>query len=218
MKVKSKMDSLLQQQPDFAHYGRLTETTLTEAKWLLASAQLTDAVFNDPHEYDKELEQEMKKVITVILDSIGKQLPAAPLILNTTVFDTPEGEKAYLTDRIYIKIKDFCNWAYSKKYFLPDQLLKLVDSEAETSNAKELEKLPRPSQLARLKCQAIAQTLWYLNPDMKSEEIIRHHAILEFGDGKRYQGKNTLRDWVREVDPRAPETKTGPKKIERETE
>ncbi len=28
-----------------------------------------------------------------------------------------------------------------------------------------------------------------------------HHAILEHGGGKLYTGKNTLRDWVREVAP-----------------
>ncbi len=69
----------------------------------------------------------------------------------------------------------------------------------------------RSSQKAKLKCQAIAQTLWHLNPKLKIEEIAKNHAIQEYGDGKMYRGKNTLRDWVSEVDPRPKEVKTGPR-------
>lgn len=69
----------------------------------------------------------------------------------------------------------------------------------------------RPSQKATLKCQAIAQTLWHQDPNLTIQEITQHHAILEYGDGKRYIGKNTLRGWISEVDPRPKENKTGPR-------
>lgn len=60
-------------------------------------------------------------------------------------------------------------------------------------------------------CRAIAQTLWHLFPSMTAEEISAHHTIQEFGGGKNYTGKNTLKDWIREVDPRPAKTKRGRK-------
>jgi hypothetical protein len=60
-----------------------------------------------------------------------------------------------------------------------------------------------------IKCQAIAQTLWSIYPKMSITDMIKHDAILDFGDGKNYPGKNTLRDWISEVDPRPDDTKPG---------
>lgn len=69
----------------------------------------------------------------------------------------------------------------------------------------------KANKLHKSLCRAVAQTLWHLNPALTAEDIIKHHAILEFGAGKNYGGKNTIRDWIREVDPRPPEKKRGRK-------
>ena len=72
----------------------------------------------------------------------------------------------------------------------------------------------RTSQIDKQLCQAIARTLWHDNPNLTIKEICNHHAIQFFGNGRLYSGKNTLPDWISEVDPRPAEQKRGrPKKL-----
>lgn len=59
----------------------------------------------------------------------------------------------------------------------------------------------RPSHVDKLVCQAIARTLWDEHPTMTIAAMTQHKAILEYGGGKLYTGKNTLRDWLSEVAP-----------------
>lgn len=59
----------------------------------------------------------------------------------------------------------------------------------------------RPSQIDKLICQAIARTLWDEYPQMTIVAMTEHKAIQEYGGGKLYTGKNTLRDWLSEVAP-----------------
>jgi len=70
----------------------------------------------------------------------------------------------------------------------------------------------RPSQIDKQMCGAVAQTLWDIDPTLTIAAIIEHKAIQRFANGALY-GAKTLRDWVKEVDPRPPEAKRGrPKK------
>lgn len=59
----------------------------------------------------------------------------------------------------------------------------------------------RPNQIDKQICQAIAKTIWDFYPTMTITAMTKHNAILNHGGGKLYTGKNTLRDWVREVAP-----------------
>ncbi|RFC35903.1 MAG: hypothetical protein DID92_2727743824 [Candidatus Nitrotoga sp. SPKER] len=59
----------------------------------------------------------------------------------------------------------------------------------------------RPSQIDKLVCQAVAKTLWDVYPTMTITAMSEHTAILEYGGGKLYTGKNTLRNWLSEVAP-----------------
>lgn len=59
----------------------------------------------------------------------------------------------------------------------------------------------RPMQIDRLVCQAVAKTLWDVYPTMTITAMSKHTAILEYGGGKLYTGKNTLRNWLSEVAP-----------------
>lgn len=67
----------------------------------------------------------------------------------------------------------------------------------------------RPTQIDKLVCQAIAKTLWDIYPNMNITAMSKHPAILEHGGGKLYKGKNTLRDWVRDVAPENVRNKPG---------
>jgi len=70
----------------------------------------------------------------------------------------------------------------------------------------------RDNQVDRLVCQGIAKTLWDINPDMTIEDMVNHKAVQIYGNAKLYTEPETIRKWLREVDPRDPDKKTGPKK------
>lgn len=66
-----------------------------------------------------------------------------------------------------------------------------------------------PVQIDKLVCQAIAKTLWDVFPTMTITAMSHHPAVLEYGGGKLYPGKNTLLGWVREVAPKNVRNKPG---------
>lgn len=117
---------------------------------------------------------------------------------------------------------DFCLNSQRKGFFTnldfpsfwSDQVdaLSIVHNE---SDAKEPEQTQvkaqslRPSQIDKLVCQAIAKTLWDIYPTMNITAMSEHSAILEHGGGKIYIGKNTLRDWVKDVAPENVRNKPG---------
>jgi hypothetical protein len=84
-----------------------------------------------------------------------------------------------------------------------------------TSPSKE--KMPRAEQIAKERVQAIAKYLWNLYPDMTQPEMAAHEAIfnLKITGAKGYTF-DTIKKWVAEVDPRAPEKKRGrPRKVKK---
>lgn len=205
--------SLPDVEPDYSHYSRLVEVNLNTAAWLIASAQLSGSKFESEDHYDKELSKLKKKVTSVLIQSVSnEEVTVSPLIDGETIMYDNYGVIGYASDKIYIRIKDLCSWAVAKRYYLPDEL-KHLTVQGEVESQKTPEKTLRPNQIAKIKCQAIAQTLWQIYPKMTTEEMKKHPAILEFGGGKDFQGKNTLRDWLSEVDPRPDDKKTGPKNV-----
>lgn len=76
--------------------------------------------------------------------------------------------------------------------------------------APSKEKMPRAEQIAKERVQAIAKYLWNLHPDMTQPEMAAHEAIfnLKITGAKGYTF-DTIKKWVAEVDPRAPEKKRG---------
>jgi hypothetical protein len=84
------------------------------------------------------------------------------------------------------------------------------DIEEAPDNFEPLKMQPlRPVQIDKLVCQAVAKTIWDIYPTMTITAMSEHTAILEHGGGKLYSGKNTLRDWVREVAPENVRNKPG---------
>lgn len=59
----------------------------------------------------------------------------------------------------------------------------------------------------KLDCQAIAKTMWDENPSLTIAALTGAAKIAPYA--KKYKGKNTLRDWLSEIDPRPPEKKRG---------
>lgn len=59
----------------------------------------------------------------------------------------------------------------------------------------------RQSVLDKELCQTIARTLWDIYPDTRIAQMAKHKAIQQYGNGRQYQGKHTLQDWLSEVAP-----------------
>jgi hypothetical protein len=76
-----------------------------------------------------------------------------------------------------------------------------LDLESPQEEAQAVEQTLRPNQIDKLVCQAIGRTLWDEHPRMTIAAMTKHKAIQEYGGGKIYKGKNTLRDWLSEVAP-----------------
>lgn len=64
----------------------------------------------------------------------------------------------------------------------------------------------RNSQIDKLVCRGIAQTLWDIHPDMTIEDMTKHKALQLYGNGAQYKDKKTLRDWIKDL---APDNKPG---------
>lgn len=122
---------------------------------------------------------------------------------NAAVFTTVllDGQSLY-------KPSQLIEWAQEKNFRLPPKLLEYMglSDQPESSNKSPTR---RTSQIHKQLCQAVARTLWDIYPKMTIEEMKTHHAIQEYAQGKIYGGKDTLRGWLREVDPRPPEEKRG---------
>lgn len=73
----------------------------------------------------------------------------------------------------------------------------------------EIKRPTRKSQIDKLLVQAVARTLWDIDPDFNISQLTRHKAIQVYANGNLYKGKHTLRDWISEVDPREDGKKPG---------
>jgi len=75
----------------------------------------------------------------------------------------------------------------------------------------EKEPSARENQLNKARCQAIGALVWKENPNFTLGDVVKDKRVLDYGEN--YTEK-TLESWIREIDPRNPEQKTGrPKKI-----
>lgn len=64
-------------------------------------------------------------------------------------------------------------------------------------------------QKHRLLCRELAAALWLTAPDRNIADIIRDPAIQDLGGGKYYGDGKTVREWIKDLDPRPPEMKKG---------
>jgi len=94
----------------------------------------------------------------------------------------------------------------------------VVDNDNTSPDEKITHRL-KSNQEDRISCRAIAQTLWDTNPELTIEDIKNHRHIQVIGNGKQYTGRDTIRNWIKELDPRPIEEKVGrPAKKEKTTE
>ncbi|MEK7153684.1 MAG: hypothetical protein AAB834_07055, partial [Patescibacteria group bacterium] len=58
-------------------------------------------------------------------------------------------------------------------------------------------------------CQAIARTLWDIDPQVHPAHMIKHKAIRRYGNAATYKDDETIRSWIAEVDPLKGQRKAG---------
>lgn len=63
-------------------------------------------------------------------------------------------------------------------------------------------------QKHRLLCREIADELWRQDSSISITAMMEHPAIQQYGGGRYYTGKNTLRDWVKDM-PNRPDNHKG---------
>jgi len=132
-----------------------------------------------------------------IVLSTGQRVPnpyaLMQLSLMKMMYDSPED------------LLEFC-------YPLMQEASELADEQSNNFLAKLYkvkEVQPRPNQLARERCLAIAAILWEQNPHYKIKEIIDHEWIAKYSNALMF-GKRTIHDWIKGLDPRPPEEKKTP--------
>jgi hypothetical protein len=129
-----------------------------------------------------------------------------------------------LLDSIYLDQWDVGTWASDEGLALPDFWFPAnwverrfnpetdaggvhgeVDDVGESENAPVL----RASQTDKLVCQGIARALWDIDPVMTIASMTKHKAIQQYGNGRLYKGKDTLRNWLSEVAPASVKSRRG---------
>jgi hypothetical protein len=121
-----------------------------------------------------------------------------------------------LLSLIYLPQWEFGAWLCGERMPLPDfwfpeewckqnaaRLGLPEEQDAEINDQPKVQKNPINAQVDKQLCQAIARTLWDQTPNMTIAAVCRHKAVLQYGNGSLYKGKDTLRNWLREVAPEA---------------
>jgi len=132
--------------------------------------------------------------------------------------------RAIYVGGVFYKVysSEFLMWAYNKDLIVSNEfkdVAKQLKAEniSKSEPSKQKEHSPKVSQIDKAVVQAIARCLWDQAKDesrlLPASDIIKHPWILKFGNGSLYKGTHTLKDWLREVDPRPLKEKRGrPKK------
>lgn len=74
---------------------------------------------------------------------------------------------------------------------------------------KELKLYSARSFIDKNACQAVAKALWDIDPNINITQMTKHPSVLNYGGGKNYKGKHTLRDWLYEIVPEHLKNKRG---------
>lgn len=61
----------------------------------------------------------------------------------------------------------------------------------------------------RIRCRAIAQLLWDHDPSLTIVGIAAHPWIQRYGNAAQYRGRDTVRNWIRDLNPKPDGAKGG---------
>ena len=126
-------------------------------------------------------------------------------------FEQRKFDKELLSNRFTTDtaLKDFCDrTGISLPAFWRNNpnVQSLINNQT-TKIDQPLKKL-RNDQVDKQLVQAIARTLWDIDPNLTIQALKEHPAVLKYGNGAQYTPK-TRHNWIKEVDPRPLEKKRG---------
>lgn len=94
--------------------------------------------------------------------------------------------------------KHFIHWLSANGYVIPYEF-KVFNGEEEEAKILTIRE---QDLICKHMCQAIAKTLWDIDPNLSIKDIRENKAIQQYGDGKLFDMETTLHRWISEVDPR----------------
>lgn len=100
---------------------------------------------------------------------------------------------------LYVRRRELLNLCKADEIEPPDFWVKQRPPEA-TSKANVTNR-PKEEETDRLLCQAIAATLWSLDPNIHPTHLAKSKVIQRYGQGRSYKDLNTIKRWIAEVDP-----------------
>jgi len=119
-----------------------------------------------------------------------------------------------LLDRLFVMRSDLLTWCDKDWIEAPefwDDREKLTNTL--TPQGKPLFGRHQTEETDKNRCQAIALTLWGLDPSIHPAHMAKSKAMQIYGNGRSYKGKDeeyeTVKKWIKEVDPLRGERKDG---------
>lgn len=117
-------------------------------------------------------------------------------------------------DRLYIMRPDLLEWCDLERkeppgFWMPAERQALLSGPVPASGKVPIGR-HLPEDIDRNRCQAIALTLWDIDPNIHPAHMVRCKYVRSFGNGAQYKDENTLKRWIAEVDPKRGERKPGP--------
>lgn len=122
-----------------------------------------------------------------------------------------EHYKSELLKNVFVDRDSYFMWLLHKERELPgfwddtDFILRYASTSGSQPDNEIVTKYldgPRAKdRLDRKLCRAIAQTLWLSEPKLTIKAVCEHEAIQRFGNGRLYPGRDTIRNWIKDLSP-----------------
>ncbi|MGZ3974327.1 MAG: hypothetical protein ACXWAT_10120 [Methylobacter sp.] len=110
-------------------------------------------------------------------------------------------------DNFFIKRSDLLKWCQEDFTTLPEFWVEDASKPMRDAALQPKQLFGRHINQEQDKqlCQSIAQALWDLDPNIHPAHMAKSWAILKYGNGNHYKGKDedfdTIKKWIKEVDP-----------------
>jgi hypothetical protein len=118
-------------------------------------------------------------------------------------------------DSLFIQRSDFLDWCEKDRIAPPEFWNNGAKTNLQASNPENKPLIGRHIQeeADKIRCQAIALTLWGLDPSIHPAHMAKSKAMRRYGNGDHYKGKDseyeTVKKWIKECDPQGKNRKTG---------
>ena len=149
---------------------------------------------------NKKISARTRKRSIFIDDSVISLIVDTPHYLKTLSCLLKDAiNKSYL-DSLYIKREEVIDLCIRSHYDPPSCWMPkyLPDGQIITKEAKNYR--PANEIEDRIRCQAIANALWELDPAIHPIHMVRSKIIQQIGNGRTYDDE-TVKEWIKNVDP-----------------